>query len=196
MVRTLIHFLLFIVLYTSTNAKELDNGTHKDVIKIKNPEIIEQTQDTLNKDEVNNKQNKIEQKEELKQQEASVSTTTLQTEQIQPIVDQNVDQNKTKIGNFFNSAKIIALNIKTGEKTELILKKGDGIEFANMEISLQTCWKQKEKVLFPESKALIEIFDKNEKETVFSGWLFSNHSNISQPSYKNYLFYISSCCEK
>ena len=100
-----------------------------------------------------------------------------------------------KNGAFYNTAKILVINTRNGKSNTITVKtESDANVFKELSINLQVCWSQNDSSsLFPESKALLEIYDIKERNIVFSGWIFAANHSIAQPFYKGYLFFLVRC---
>lgn len=94
-------------------------------------------------------------------------------------------------GKFYDTAEFIVINTKTGKKSTIIAR--NTYKLHELSVELKTCWMQNKRILFPESKALLEITDTTTHEKVFSGWIFSTHHSISQAFHKKYLFLLVRC---
>lgn len=110
-------------------------------------------------------------------------------------------------GHFYNAVKILVINTKNGKKHIFTIRNnraGDKnhespnsnkikLENLNLDAKLSVCWSEATGVLFPESKALLEIHDIDGHKKIFSGWMFASNPSVSQPFYKQYIFSIMTC---
>lgn len=94
--------------------------------------------------------------------------------------EENIEEVKTDLSHFYNTAVIQNLNKTTAKTSVLEMKIGDTLKFGQIQIIAHKCWQapldQK-----PESKILLEVLENKEgKNTrIFYGWMFASSPSIS-----------------
>ena len=112
-----------------------------------------------------------------------------------------VDYDKIDPTHFYNSTSLQLLDKSTATTKVVELSIDDEIKFGNIIIKLHKCW-QAPLSQIPESKALIEVNEKNnnsyskEAKNIFLGWMFASSPSISSLQHPIYDITILKCINK
>mgnify|MGYP001200747644 CR=1 FL=1 len=110
-------------------------------------------------------------------------------------IDNEIDElNHLKIENFvqFKKAKIIILDKINNEKTSLIIKNEDKINFKKLNFELIKCFSSLE-IDKNESVIFLKIFSQLENRLIFDGWFLSNFYNLTYLDHPRYDLVEASC---
>ncbi len=112
-----------------------------------------------------------------------------------------VDYDKIDPTHFYNSTLLQLLDKSTATTKVVELSIDNEIKFGNIMIKLHKCW-QAPLSQIPESKALIEVNEKNnnsyskEVKNIFLGWMFASSPSISSLQHPIYDITILKCINK
>ena len=112
-----------------------------------------------------------------------------------------VDYDKIDPTHFYNSTLLQLLDKSTATKKVVDLSIDNEIKFGNIMLKLHKCW-QAPLSKIPESKALIEVNEKNnnsyskEVKNIFLGWMFASSPSISSLQHPIYDITILKCINK
>ncbi len=112
-----------------------------------------------------------------------------------------VDYDKIDPTHFYNSTLLQLLDKSTATTKVVELSIDNEIIFFNIMIKLHKCW-QAPLSQIPESKALIEVNEKNnnsyskEVKNIFLGWMFASSPSISSLQHPIYDITILKCINK
>ncbi len=109
---------------------------------------------------------------------------------------EQIEKQKTG-GDFYNTAIFKVIDKRLGKMDILEVNVTNPMLYNDeLIVRVLSCWKETEKKLLPDSKALVEFYTISPLKSLekkFGGWIFSKNPGISTYNNEKYEFLLSSC---